>query len=55
MVLIAMFCPSAGRGWARLRLFPQDLVGKRCEKGEKKFLKDTFQQIAQHVGLIGKS
>jgi len=40
-----------GRG--DVLIFPQDLVGKRCRKGERKFLKTTFQQIAEHVGSLG--
>lgn len=42
-----------GRG--DVLIFPQDLVGKRCWKGEKGFLKATCRQISQHVGLLGGS
>ena len=42
-----------GRG--DVLIFPQDLVGKRCQKGEKKFLKATLRQISQHVGLLARS
>ena len=42
-----------GRG--DVLIFPQDLVGKRCQKGEKNFLKATLQQISQHVGLLGRA
>ena len=42
-----------GRG--DVLIFPQDLVGKRCQKGEKGFLKATLRQISQHVGLLGGS
>ena len=41
-----------GRG--DVLIFPQDLVDKRCRQGEKKFLKTTFQQIAEHVGSLGR-
>ena len=41
-----------GRG--DVLIFPQDLVGKRCQKGEKRFLKATLQQVSQHVGLLGR-
>jgi uncharacterized protein DUF3806 len=40
-----------GRG--DVLIFPQDLVGKRCRKGAKNFLKTTIQQISQHVGSLG--
>ena len=40
-----------GRG--DVLIFPQDLVRKRCGKGEKNFLKATAGQILQHVGLLG--
>ena len=42
-----------GRG--DVLIFPQDLVGKRCRKGEKDFLKATFRQISQHIGMLGGS
>ena len=42
-----------GRG--DVLIFPQDMVSKRCLSGEKNFLKPTLQQIAGHVGSLGRS
>ncbi len=42
-----------GRG--DVLIFPQDLVGRRGREGGKGLLKSTFQQIAEHVGSLGRS
>jgi Domain of unknown function (DUF3806) len=42
-----------GRG--DVLIFPQDLVGRRGREGGKKLLKNTVQQIAEHVGSLGRS